>query len=113
MFLARIKFLAIHKLTSGPRVIRTRQKPQADTHFVSIIQHLKHWDSVYNLFSCEEAALEVQMSLCLSVCQSVRLQVEIFTPQYSNVHVHTVQKIVTCTKCTHVQSSKNRFLAVM
>ena len=27
--------------------------------------------TLYNLFSCEEAALEVQKSVCLSVCPSV------------------------------------------
>ena len=60
MFLARIKFLAIHKLTSDPRVIRALQKPRLrrpDTHFVSIIQHLKHWDSVYNLFAAPNRGL--------------------------------------------------------
>ena len=47
-----------------PRVIRPGKKPQADTHFVSIIQHLKHWDSVYSLFAANLAHLCWKIEAC-------------------------------------------------
>ena len=48
------------------------------------------------VFSCEEAALEVLMSLCLSVCVCVRYQVEIQPVNRGMYRGRTSQ--VTCTE---------------
>ena len=93
VFLARIKFLAIHKLTSGPCCNQTRQKPQADTHFVSIIQHLKHWDSVYSLFAANLAHLCWEREACY--VQTIRTRGRDKLSQKSSFEFKHLYKIFT------------------
>ena len=56
----------------------------------------------YEVFSCEEAALEGQMSVCVSVCLSPKLNItkvrlfEVYTKPIDCTRVHTTSLLYKC-----------------